>query len=69
MFQFLQRITIGNPADFIQTAGRAPTSTIDAVLQGDIECGAIDACLSAGNYFHLSARLVAGRNNVRALDH
>jgi hypothetical protein len=47
MFQFLQRIAIGNPADFIQTAGRAPTSTIDAVLQGDIECGAIDACLSA----------------------
>ena len=56
MFQFLDRITIRNPAKFIETAPGAPATAIDSMLQRCIKRRAINACLSAGNYFHLQHR-------------
>jgi len=78
--QLLNWVLIWNPAEFIETPGRAPPTTLDSVLQSDVERRAIHAGLSARNNFHdhfCSGRRVAcildlsvaSRNDVRALDH
>jgi len=70
VFQLLKWITIRNSTEFIETSSWTPTAGLDSVSQRDIECCTIDTCLSARNDFHLtSVQLVAGRNNVRTLDH
>src|SRR5207249_4718548 len=53
MFQFPDRIPIGNPADFITASSRTPTAAIDSMLQRRIKRRAINAGLAARNYFHV----------------
>src|SRR5690242_17892613 len=53
MFQFPDWITIRTSAAFIQTTGRTPPAAIHSALERNIECGTINACLAARNYFHV----------------
>jgi hypothetical protein len=53
VFQFPERITIWDSAELIEASSRTPAATIDSVLECNIEGGAIDASLSAGDYFHV----------------
>src|SRR5207253_2289180 len=43
--QLANRITVRNSAEFVQSPGRTPAATCPAMLQGDIECGAVYAGL------------------------
>src|SRR6266496_66001 len=55
-FQLVDGISIRNPSEFIQASNRTPTARIDPVFQRNVERSAIDASLSAGNYFHPQPR-------------
>jgi len=56
LLQFFYRITIRNPAKFIQTSGRAPSAAIDSMFQRGIKRRTIDPSLSARDDFHLEER-------------
>jgi len=70
MRQFLERISVWNPAEFIKTPGWTPSTTPDSMLQRDIEGCAIDARLAARDYLHMAQlALVASWNDVSPFDH
>ena len=54
VFQFLERITVGNFANFIEPSSGTPTAAIDSEFYRGIKCCAIDAGLSAGNNLQTS---------------
>ena len=49
--QFPNRIAIRNPAEFVESSGGTPPTTIDSVFERNIEGGAINARLPARNNF------------------
>jgi hypothetical protein len=81
-FQFPQWILIRNPSELIETSSGTPAAAVDSMLERDVKRSAIDARLSTRNDFQALTVAavydrrgragfisVAGRNNVRALDH
>ena len=62
MFQFPERISIGNPANFIEAPSRTPPATDDSIFQCNVESCAINTCLSARNYFHVPLGMLNRRS-------
>src|SRR5262249_44012140 len=49
--QFLDWVVIRDLAEFIQPSSRTPSAALKPVPEPDVECGAINACLSARDNF------------------